>query len=186
MTIPTNAIYRMRPVRESDYPWIAKSWVRSYQGTSLAKAYGALYVREYSLLLWSALRQMIVIVACDVEDDDAILGWVAFDDRALHYVHVQEGFRGAGIARALVSGVEPRIYTHRPASRSLVPEDGWTFNPFAFLLRYGHGTNHGRGAEGAGRGDAGPRHCEPQVGEPSDRDAPVPVEEGSGERIAGR
>lgn len=136
--------FHLRDGRESDRPYITHAWVAANADTPTARALGAEYKHAHRRLIWAWLPSCIVRVACDVEDEDAILGFsVKLTTDVLHYVHVRRDFRGMGIARALVGELEDEAvtYTHQPADaahyrrttmQSPHPPK-WRYNPYLFL-----------------------------------------------------
>lgn len=124
--------FPIRPARDGDMAFVVDTWKNSFEGS--AAVHGA--DREhYRIEMKRAIRRLCdraeVRIATAPDDDDHLLGFTAFaktDDGAeLYYIYVKADFRGMGIARALLSGVNVKSYTFR--SKSARPRSGWAFTP---------------------------------------------------------
>lgn len=120
----------VRPARESDAAFIIDSWKRSYEPRNVD-------VDHYRVEMTRTIRRLIgrpdsdTLVAYDPSDDDHLVGFACFTNygaRAeLHYIYVKQDFRGKGIARRLLDGVNVTSYTFlSPTAR---PRKGWRFTP---------------------------------------------------------
>lgn len=139
--------YILRAGSTIDAGFITKTWCKEAKSTQLGVALGAAYAREHPVLAWKwlASHRTKVTVACDVEDEEVILGYMVEADingeePLVHYLYTREDVRCFGIAHTLFDSrqkVDERrtFYTHKftdQAMRMYVPE-GWAFNPYMFL-----------------------------------------------------
>ena len=134
----------IRQPRDSDQAFVASTWVRSMVSTHAHKAVphhqrrhgldrsmGAPIGRQvnaYVDRLMDLPGSRCLITAWD-ENDDVILGWIAFGVNqpcpTVHYLWVRQMERGKGIARAMleVIGVEPGVpvicTSHGPSSDAM-------------------------------------------------------------------
>lgn len=73
-----------------------------------------IYFSNYSKIISTIINrpQTTVRIACLKEDEDVIVGFSAFDERALHYVYVKDAWRSLGIGHALLPDPMPKYATH--------------------------------------------------------------------------
>lgn len=123
MTMP----FRLRPMRPSDRALVAHSWRASYEGAPAVRGadrdhYRAEMIKTVDRLLDKAQ----VRVACDPEDEDTIVGWVAFTGREFHWAYVKDAFRNECKVPDLLEGVPIDAYTFRgrEIERALLGLDG--------------------------------------------------------------
>lgn len=98
----------LRPFEETDWHFILNSWKSGF---------------KYERLIWEPCvffplinraihklreRGASFIIACDIEDNDQIFGWICFEAPLVHYVFVKRPFRKANVARRLIELV-PRV-----------------------------------------------------------------------------
>lgn len=98
--------FAIRLARDSDEALIRDSWRRSYSMPWSDFALSPnldVYMNAQSMAMDLALASCVVRVACAPDDEDQIIGWIAFHARlpVCHYVYVKDFARGRGIARAL-------------------------------------------------------------------------------------
>lgn len=126
-------MHQLRWATQSDYPFIANSYLKSYRCAPAAKAMiNDVYYPEYKARLEAMVASGSVLVACASDDADQILGYLLFTELAgqavLHYVYVKYPFRQHGIATALVLAAKPNfgtpytVVTHQPKSWQAVSE----------------------------------------------------------------
>ena len=149
MTQPASEtpLYRIREGNTADFAFIANAWMRSNAETPLARQLGANYRQQHARLIWDWLPISTVRVACDTDQEDAILGFAVFHlpglQWHLHHVFVRPDFRRFGIARALLADLEgprPVVYTHQVSDSThyrgglmgRIPA-AWRFDPYLFL-----------------------------------------------------
>lgn len=124
-------------MRESDRNFVLSSWLRSYSAKSFdARDYGerrTQFFDDYVHVVRSLLARSQVIVACLREEPDVVIGWMAIEGDALHYVLVKPRWRQLGVARWMLEDYAstPVVFTHmtRDASRCPIPPT-WTFRRF--------------------------------------------------------
>lgn len=133
--------YRLRDwLPESDVAFIGNSWRESYYvgGPGVQYADREHFKAEMQRVFAELLPTARVIVACDREDPDTLLGFAAARGSELLYVYVRGGselvnVRKQGIARELIEALDPiRSYAFRTIAgeRRLKPRDrGWKFTP---------------------------------------------------------
>ena len=120
-------------MRPEDEPFIYSSWLKSFRKSKVNTGLGGqAYHNKQSQRITQILERdnTRVIVACDTEDDDLILGYCVFEiktsEAILHYVYVKESFRRMQIASALVKMLRSEIrdkpfwYSHLPANEELL------------------------------------------------------------------
>ncbi len=118
----------VREARESDMPFIVSSWRQSYEGSPAVRGADR---DHYFAELARAIRKLTsageVRVACDAQDDDTLLGFVAFKGTELHYAYVRKDFRGNGLMRDMLQGVAIDSYTF--TTPRWKPKAGLRFTP---------------------------------------------------------
>jgi hypothetical protein len=119
-----DAVYALRPYKESDLNFIQNSWGASYYK-------GADYLDYLSPKEFNSKHRPIreellkkptiaCIIACDSQDEDLILGWILVEKPKgkgllLHYLYVKEAFKGEGISEELIKKAlpeKPILVTH--------------------------------------------------------------------------
>lgn len=129
MTAP----FLIRDARASDAAFITDAWLSSYRVRTLARI-----EREIRKLA----RTSRIRIACDRSDEDTLLAFAAFGTTgeslgtdALHYAYVKQGFRGEGLARALIEPETIRAYTFRTddLARLKPAQRGWIYEPRIIL-----------------------------------------------------
>lgn len=133
--------YRIREWRPAtEIGFVTDAWRMSFHngGTAAQFADRDHLREEMGRVFERLLPGAKVLVACDLEDDDTLLGFAAATDGELHYVYVRGGnevvnVRKQGVARDLVEAIGPvRSYTFSTIAgiRRLRPrERGWKFTP---------------------------------------------------------
>ena len=133
---------QIRKAQKSDIPFITSSWLRSNRdGFMVRSVPNTVYYYKHHKILESLLPRGIVIVACNEEDPDQILGWCCAEvlDTALviHYIYIKQPFRRFGIASRMIALLKqteqpPAIMvTHsNPMVRPLIKERKWVYNPY--------------------------------------------------------
>lgn len=134
--------YRIREWRPSDDgAFVVDAWRMSFHNGGPAVQYAD---RDH---LKDEMRRVIdriidngakVLIACDAEDEDALVGFASATSGELHYVYIRGGdekvtMRKQGIARDLIESIGPIFsYTFSTLAgiRRLRPRDrGWKFTP---------------------------------------------------------
>lgn len=96
-----------RDAKPDDLAFILSSWLKSHrQVGDNAWMANDVYYAIHRARFTTALHQRVV-VACDPEHEDQILGWACagLDGHTVHYVYVKQVFRRFGLARRLVDRV---------------------------------------------------------------------------------
>lgn len=129
---------QLRPMRPSDEHLVLSSWLRSYAAKSVdaldytGRAFG-LFSTDYAPVVRALMARSSVVVACLREEPDSVVGWMAIEDDAVHYVLVKPRWRRLGVARWMLSGIAllPLVFTHRTtdATKCPIPE-GWIYRRF--------------------------------------------------------
>lgn len=107
-------MWTMRLAKTEDYPFIARSYLRSNHGSPQTRAMiPAIYYPEYKSRLEYMVSSGFVLVACSVDDPDQILGFCIAGaiPAAIHYIYVKLPFRQLGIAKALAFEAKPDLGT---------------------------------------------------------------------------
>lgn len=91
----------IRPWRPSDRPFVASSWLSSFRvshwsGVISDGRYGDVYSPEVDRILDT--RGVSVLVHCNPEDQDQILGWACHGPGRLYYCYVKAPFRDTNAA----------------------------------------------------------------------------------------
>jgi hypothetical protein len=133
----TGLPFTIRPIRPTDVAFVTESWMRSASQTVIGRDSGPGYIREMKRTIRDILARPTVtpVVACDLEDKDAIYGYCVADLEAppvVYYLYVKAEARRFGIARGLLGGLlaGQRVeYTHRPSVPFRLPiPESWTYN----------------------------------------------------------
>lgn len=93
--------YLIREETPDDNAFILSSWKQSYRAT---------YPDLHSGPFFSSLEQQLrkirkrskILVACDPERPEFIVGYVVYEPEAVHYIYVKEIRRENGVARELL------------------------------------------------------------------------------------
>jgi hypothetical protein len=147
----------MRRARSGDIPFITNSWLKSFRDAPyVTSCPNNVYFGSQHRLIEQLIPRSVVLVACNEDDPDQILGWIAAEVLALnaedesqgkglviHYCYVKRTFRQVGLARrlwaTLVTTEEPVVtmYTHRTMAckRLGLTQRGIVYNPYAAVLR---------------------------------------------------
>lgn len=135
MTLPV----RIREHRDTDLAFVVDTWRRSFSAESTLSRFDkdvyfklvARHIRDLTHEPGATLR-----IACDEQDEDAIVGFACVTGPELHYVYVRGGketsMRGHGVARAMLDGLAIASYACRTSAgeRRLKPKErGWAYQP---------------------------------------------------------
>ncbi len=145
---------QIRKAQRSDVPFITSSWLKSNRdGFMVRSVPNTVYYHQHHKILEAIMPNGIVIVACNEEDPDQILGWCCAEvvDTALviHYIYIKQPFRKFGIATKLVTLLEETekppavMVTHsNPMVRPLIKDKGWVYNPYLLFSSLPDDWNH--------------------------------------------
>lgn len=112
----------LRDGRESEFPWLYSSWLRSFQHSDLtAHVHRDRYYKSHHDLIDRLLKRASFRVAVTPDDTDTALGWIVREPDILHYILIKEGFRHQfGLFESLMSDLLDRgthpdgfRFTHR-------------------------------------------------------------------------
>lgn len=130
-----NNTYLIRDYRPEDKAFIMSTWLRGlYYGNQFyALMEKNTFMDVYKQVLEALLQRSIVKVACLVEDQDVILGYIVLsnDVNTIHWVFIKQAFRKQGIAKSLTPK-NARVYSHfSDLGLSLAKKLNYVFNPFS-------------------------------------------------------
>lgn len=126
----------LRPYEAADHNFVLNSWLKSYRNSDFAKKIdNETYYKSHAILIASILATATTIIACDPEAHHVIYGylcWTPNNDSpdCFHYCYVKGPFRKMGIAKVLVTSVNPGsayIVTHLTDS---LYRDNLTYHPY--------------------------------------------------------
>jgi hypothetical protein len=133
---------RIRPFQEGDYPFCRDSF---YKGAASSHDFTGMdqnIVKPGLRARFDKMRQFSDInIACDVEHDEPLFGWVAYTALPTHtiiwWVYVKSGYRNFNFCRKLIEDVAPDgvriVYPWKSrASQSLALSFDAQYNPFLF------------------------------------------------------
>ena len=126
--------WELRAMRDEDRNYVLSSWLRSYaESPEFRGVTRSVYFALYEPLVKQMLARSTVAVATLPEEPDVVLGWMAIEDDALHYLLVKPRWRKLGIGRWLMGhvGEMGAVYTHafpRGAGEKMVPAS-WVYSP---------------------------------------------------------
>ena len=139
-------LFRLRDGHESDHPFVFSTLLRDYKTSDFARHMTddrRLFFGGHHEIVERLLRRAKLDVACGIEDDAVIVGWMLWEPAAtmrVHYLYTREAYRQNGVAKALVNSTVGRtdvVYSHRTrlvtsTLRNQIPEN-WTYNAYAAL-----------------------------------------------------
>ena len=126
----------LRPYDPSDHNFILNSWLKSYRNSDFGKKIpNDVYYKSHAILIASILATATTVVACDPEAHHVVYGYLCYSPNNegpdyFHYIYCKNSFRKLGIAKALVTAVNPGsafIVTHLTDS---LYRDNLTYNPY--------------------------------------------------------
>lgn len=122
--------FKIRTLRPSDRALVIDSWKKSYEGSPAVRGCDREHYRtEMNRSINRLLDKATVRLACDPNDEDTVVGWVAFTGRELHWGYVKEAFRTECKLADMLAGVPIDAFTFRGRSleHALVGVDGCAF-----------------------------------------------------------
>jgi len=141
----------IRRARKSDIPFITSSWLKSNRyGYMVQSVPNTAYYYQHHKILEQVIPRSVVLVACNHEDPDQILGWMCAEvvDTAmvLHYVYVKKSFRKFGLATRLVETMRkvedpPAIMTTHSNRevRDILEDKEIMYNPYLLFANLPEG-----------------------------------------------
>lgn len=134
-TAHRTCVLKLRDFTEGDRAYVVATWSRSSCSTRGASTHGAdltHWKSEIAKVVADVVFRGRIVCAVDEEAPENIVGWAAKTGDTLHYVYVRgglDGFRGKGVARALVDVLgKLSAYSTKPA-RHLPFLKGMKFKP---------------------------------------------------------
>lgn len=122
-----------REMREDERNYVLSSWLRSYAGKGQDPrdyAEHARFYDDYAPVVRNLVTRSRIAVATLRDEPALMLGWVAIEGDALHYVVTKPRWRRMGVAKWMLSDFAsmPVVFTHRTtdALRCPIPS-GWTY-----------------------------------------------------------
>jgi hypothetical protein len=102
-----------RAMTESDLPFVLNSWQKMARRQG-DRAYMTARVYAYeSQVIMQLIRAAKVVMICNPEDKDHILGWVCLKKAGplliIHYAYMRQSFQKQGIMKALLKEIDPRF-----------------------------------------------------------------------------
>ncbi len=125
-----NPQFTLRPMRDSDRAYVLHSWRTTFDGAPAVRgADRDHYWEEMGRVIARLLKTATTLVACDRDDDDTIVGWIAFTDHEFHYGVIKDIFRSDLKLADLLKGIEISKFTFRcrRLEHGLVGVDGCEF-----------------------------------------------------------
>lgn len=130
----------LRPASAADVPFILNSWLKSHYDAwgephGIPKGHYFAEAHRRACLTLARAQCLVATLANsgDEDADGALLGYVVWEPRALHYVYVKHSCRKEGLAARLLdaTGLQPGFhYTHHTeAGRALALRMRAHFNP---------------------------------------------------------
>lgn len=107
-----------RESKESDINFIYATVIKSYRHLNPIammepdREYKRNATRQWKRCIGSGAK---IIIACDEEDPELIIGLIIYENRTIHFTYVRAAFRSAGIGKSLVERAglkEPIEYSH--------------------------------------------------------------------------
>lgn len=124
-SLRVSELYRFRPYKPEDIPFIQNSWGSSYyKGAEYHRFLAPVEFHHYHRPIRERLllsQNVAIIVACDPSDEDLILGWILVEKPhkaqglILHYLYVKEAFKREKLASRLIDRALPEgpvMFTH--------------------------------------------------------------------------
>ena len=144
---------KLRGYRDADLPMILDSWLRSGLQYPIftsevgrppirLRVPGTLLLSQSRTLLKTLIPKTHVLVLCNPEDEDHIMGWVCYETETpcLHFLFIKFNFRRMGMGRRLLSETglpespdECEVSWRTPALNFLTNHK-WIWNPFRSWL----------------------------------------------------
>lgn len=134
---------KIRQMREGDVNFILSTWLRSYyEELRRNGSKGVMYPKDDVFFQGhqERIKERLKVIECHVctapDDENQILGWIAFDKGTCHYVYVKQVFRKMGVAKRLMLIAYARpdsmaFYSHHTRySKHL--NKGLTYDPYKF------------------------------------------------------
>lgn len=98
---------RIRPATKRDIPFITSGWLEGFREAPMVRGVpNNLYYYYHHKILERLLPRSTVLVMCNAEDDDQLMGFCCAEvmDKCLvlHYIYVKHAFRNLGVAKQFI------------------------------------------------------------------------------------
>lgn len=144
----------IRKLKDSDFNFVLSTWMKSFyeailhycEKSDYLKSKGcncptapyprsAVFYKSYQEKIKSKFHsgEIMIDVFHSPEDEDQIIGWIAYDKECIHYCYVKQVFRKYGIAKKLIANANKGFttYTHHTVySRNF--NKGLIYDPYKF------------------------------------------------------
>lgn len=135
--------FKIRDPKPQDLNFITSTFLKSMKKESpLGRQCSVrVFYKEFTEVIDYILSVSKTLVACTLQDDDVILGYLIFEPHVIHYCFTKHAFRGLGIAKGLISHALPesKILTFsqntNSAKRITENHEEMIFNPFTLYKR---------------------------------------------------
>ena len=124
----------VRDFRPSDFAFVLDAWRKSLEAAPGFRGADHEHFRhEVEAAVTRLVRRGYCRIAYNPADDDHLIGFAAYGDypskawKELHFVYVKRDFRGKGIARRLLEGLDIGSYTFLTAT--VRPPKKWAYTP---------------------------------------------------------
>jgi hypothetical protein len=148
METKAKAPFNTRYAGVDDIPFIFSSWLRSYRETRAVKVLDnrTYYAGQHAVIEGLMQRPNIIVeIACDVQDPEQIYGYVVYESRSdgplIHWTYVKLPFRAFGIGSSLVKAACENVpgdkitVTHLPKmEKKLFENESVIYNPYLAWL----------------------------------------------------
>lgn len=130
---------KIREMREGDVNFILSTWLKSYYES--LKHYGNkgcphpkddVFFQGHQKKIKQILESGSCLICHAPDEENQIIGWIVYNQDAVHYCYVKNVYRKLGIAKALKAKVSaPKKYSHHTKfSRYL--NQGLQYDPYTF------------------------------------------------------
>lgn len=126
----------LRPGIVADRPFIAAAWFKSFQKHAPEVGFDVYKAGQGALIDRLLERSAVVTAAVELGPDlEELVGFVAWEGPAIHYVYVKQAFRRLGIgARLLKLPESPLWHTHETHTwRKLSGKPHTRYNPYLLV-----------------------------------------------------
>lgn len=124
--LPEDSIEIRKYKKDNDEAYLYSTWLRCYKHYSYfaKRIRSAQFFKGHEKVIKHLLAKpnVIVLVACPKDDDDTILGYLAFEEGdkesrpVIHFTFVKDAFRKMGVAKSLFkyANIDPNniYFTH--------------------------------------------------------------------------
>lgn len=135
--------FKIRDPHPSDLNFITSSFLKSMKKeSSLGRACSIrVFFKEFNEVIDYILSISTILIACEKENENAILGYILYQNKTIHYAYVKSGMRRFQITKDLIAHAFPGEtalqYSQTTNSSKLIakkyPE--LIFNPFCLYRK---------------------------------------------------